>query len=289
MSKYALLVGINYYNTSNRLYGCINDVIMMRKYLIEKRGYDANNIIILRDDSNDFKTPNKKNIIDELNNLIKKANDNNASEIFFHYSGHGTWIRDRNGDEVDKRDEMICPVDLNMIVDDQLRSIVSNLNNNTNMFIVMDCCHSGTNIDLPYLYTQKKGQLVVLQNNSSKYRELINKNIYSISGCRDDQTSADAYNVYQVLEDPDFNFVIKNTNRAGGALTSLLLKVLINNNNFASSLPNLQKLLSQNKFSQVSQLSSTKNLIPPKVNKRKPSKQKVTKKISIKILSRKTR
>ena len=39
MSKFALLVGINYYNTNYQLYGCINDVIMMRKYLIEKRGY----------------------------------------------------------------------------------------------------------------------------------------------------------------------------------------------------------------------------------------------------------
>jgi hypothetical protein len=280
MNKYALLIGINYYNTSNRLYGCINDVIMMRKHLIEKRGYNSDNIIILRDDSPIFKLPNKENIINELTDLIKKANDNNANEIFFHYSGHGTWIRDRNGDESDKRDEMICPVDLNMIVDDQLRKIVSQLNNITNMFIVMDSCFSGTNIDLPYLFTQKNGKLVILQNNSSKYKELINKNIHSISGCRDDQTAADAYNVYQTLDDPDYNFTIKSTNRAGGALTSMLLKVL-DNSNFINILPNLQKLLAKNRFNQVPQLSSTKNLIPAKPKRKVQTKPK---KILIKII-----
>ena len=281
MNKYALLVGINYYNTPNRLYGCINDVIMMRKYLIEKRGYNSDNIIILRDDSPTFKLPNKENIINELTNLIIKANDNNASEIFFHYSGHGTWVRDRNGDESDKRDEMICPVDLNMIVDDQLRSIVSKLNNFTSMFIVMDCCFSGTNVDLPYLYSQKNGKLVILQNNSSKYKELIDKNIHSISGCRDDQTSADAYNVYQVIDNLDYDFTIKSTNRAGGALTSMLLKVL-DSNNFINILPNLQKLLAKNGFDQVSQLSSTKNLI--KVIPVKPKRKAKPKKILIKII-----
>jgi len=58
--------------------------------------------------------------------------------------------------------------------------------------------------------------------------------------------------------------VIKNTNKAGGALTSMLLKVIGPENNFINILPNLQKILSKNRYSQVSQLSSTKNLIPPK-------------------------
>ena len=31
--KYALLIGINYKNTTNELNGCINDVMNMKKYI----------------------------------------------------------------------------------------------------------------------------------------------------------------------------------------------------------------------------------------------------------------
>jgi hypothetical protein len=47
MSKFALLIGINYNNTVNKLFGCINDIIMTRKHLIEKCGYNDNNITVL--------------------------------------------------------------------------------------------------------------------------------------------------------------------------------------------------------------------------------------------------
>ncbi len=49
-NKFALLVGINYIGTPNELSGCINDVIMVRKYLIEKRGYLDSNIVMMRED-----------------------------------------------------------------------------------------------------------------------------------------------------------------------------------------------------------------------------------------------
>ncbi len=259
MSKFALLVGINYYNTNYQLYGCINDVIMMRKYLIEKRGYLNENILVLRDDSQTFLKPNRENIINELNKLIVKANQNNSSEIFFHYSGHGTFAPDRNGDEADRKDEYICPSDLKCISDDEIRIILGNLNNNTKMYSIMDCCHSGTNMDLPYLYTQINGKLTLIQNNSKKYANLLNKNIISISGCRDDQYSADAYNVYQIMQNNDINYSITN-NRAGGALTSCLLNILNTNIQIENCIIPLQNNM-RNKYSQIPQISSCKNLI----------------------------
>ena len=37
--KYALIIGINYYNTPNRLNGCINDANNIRNLLINKLIY----------------------------------------------------------------------------------------------------------------------------------------------------------------------------------------------------------------------------------------------------------
>ena len=59
--------------------------------------------------------PTRNNIIKAMNDLIVKSNNGSVKQIYFHYSGHGTFTRDNNGDEVDKRDEFICPVDLNFI------------------------------------------------------------------------------------------------------------------------------------------------------------------------------
>jgi hypothetical protein len=293
MSKYALLIGINYIGTSNRLYGCINDVIAMRKYLIEKRGYSPNNITILRDDDQSFKSPNKKNIIDEFKELIQKANNNKSSEIFFHYSGHGTYDRDNNGDEADGKDEYICPVDLNCIRDDEIRSLLNNLNNETTLMSVMDCCHSGTIMDLPYLFNQVGGKFKMIQNNSKSYKSLLGKKIYALSGCRDDQTSADAYNVYSVLSDSDSKFQINNSNRAGGALTSSLLKLLNSNNslNFTNILPKLQTNLKNSYYSQVPLLSTTVEIIKssklkPKNKPVKKPQKKVNKKTKTRIISK---
>ena len=52
--KFALLVGINYKNTVNELYGCINDTNNIRDLLNQKYGY--NTFTFLTDDTN--KKPN---------------------------------------------------------------------------------------------------------------------------------------------------------------------------------------------------------------------------------------
>jgi hypothetical protein len=258
MSKLALLIGINYIHTPYELSGCINDVIMMRKYLIEKKGYLENNIVIMRDDSSNFTMPTRQNMLDELNSLIARANANNATEIFFHYSGHGSYLRDQNkGDEKDGRDECICPVDMNYIIDDTLREIFSKLNSKIVLNCVMDSCFSGTSIDLPYLYTQKNGKLVLSENNSTKYASLVGKNIYSISGCKDNQTSEDAYGVYVPVGNSNPDFSITNRNLNGGALTSCLIPLLYSNFAFNNCLFALQTNMKKKGYTQIPLLSSS--------------------------------
>jgi hypothetical protein len=71
-------------------------------------------------------------------------------------TGHGTKLRDESGDEDDGYDEALCPLDYNdsgMIVDDDLFTIlIEPLQQGVHMVSLMDCCHSGTILDLPYIF-----------------------------------------------------------------------------------------------------------------------------------------
>ena len=195
----ALLVGINYVGQSGELNGCYNDVIAIREHLINVRSYDPKHIIILTDaesgdvESGDVESnydiPNAQNITEYLKKLIDDANKEEYPDIFFHYSGHGTYIQDNSGEEADGKDEALVPVDYldqGIITDDTLRSIVSRLNIFTKMYALIDACHSGTSIDLKHNYTHDSYRM-------NQIIEVLPCSICMISGCRDNQTSADAY------------------------------------------------------------------------------------------------
>lgn len=73
----------------------------------------------------------------------------------FHYSGHGSQQRNYTGDEVDGYDETLCPTDFEsqgMIVDDEINvTIVRPLPHGVKLHAIIDACHSGTVLDLPFL------------------------------------------------------------------------------------------------------------------------------------------
>jgi metacaspase-1 len=186
MSKFALLVGINYRGTSSQLQGCINDVQTMKKYLISTRGYIDENIVVLTED--EVKKPTGVNIMHELSILIMRAHSHNAKEIWFHYSGHGSYVRDIDGDEDDGRDETIVPLDYaknGMVTDDVMHDYLEHLPENCKLYCIFDCCHSGTILDLKYQY--RKNSINGIENKNST----IKGNVVMISGCTDIQTSAD--------------------------------------------------------------------------------------------------
>ena len=70
--------------------------------------------------------------------------------LLFHYSGHGSQVDDRHGDELDDNlDEIICPYDLDWdrpFTDDDLYAIVKDLPAGANLSVILDCCHSGTGL-----------------------------------------------------------------------------------------------------------------------------------------------
>ena len=90
----------------------------------------------------------------------------------------------------DKQDEALVPLDYatnGLIRDDQLYNIfVSQLPEDCNVFCIVDACHSGTALDLPYVYRIDTG----IETHRTEQNLA---NILKISGSRDSQTSADAY------------------------------------------------------------------------------------------------
>lgn len=241
--KKALLIGINYIQTNISLNGCIEDVVSMNTMLKDVYKYDQ--VTILRDDITNSPTtqPTRNNIITALTQLI--VDSVNCSEIWIHYSGHGTRVRDVNGDEVSGLDSVLVPIDYmtaGLIVDDVLYTIIQHSKCKT--IILMDSCNSGTVIDLPWSYT------IVTSNSyrrslNNRYN-LLNSQIYMFSGCKDNQTSADTFSIQ--------------LGKYVGAFTFAFLTCL-KNANYNISLLRLYRdicvFLSKNRYSQIPMYSSS--------------------------------
>ncbi|KAK7540501.1 metacaspase-1 [Phyllosticta citribraziliensis] len=152
----ALLIGINYFGQRGQLRGCINDVKNMSGYLNQHYGYKREDMVILTDDQqNPMSQPTKANLLRAMHWLVKDAQPNDS--LFFHYSGHGGQTKDLDGDEEDGYDEVIYPVDFRQaghIVDDEMhRIMVGPLQPGVRLTAIFDSCHSGSALDLPYLYS----------------------------------------------------------------------------------------------------------------------------------------
>ena len=164
---------------------------------------------------------------------------NKGDTLFFTYSGHGSYTLDQNNEEADGKDELLVCLDLAGIRDDELKDIINKyLKEDVTLFVLFDCCHSGTLIDLKYNYLNTNNYNEVLVNT----RNLETKgNVYLISGCRDDQTSADAY--------INRNFQ--------GAMTWSFLQSVNKNITWKQLLLNMRGKLKQH-YTQVPQFSSGK-------------------------------
>jgi len=240
--KRALLVGINYFRNPNaQLNGCIEDINNIRGVLMDAYGYNSENIIMLRDDD-PSKMPTKANIMVALQSIVASSGVND--EVWIHYSGHGTQLRDTNGDESDRLDEAIVPVDyptVGMISDDELFNVVRNLR--CRAFLVFDSCHSGSVCDLQYSIHYVNGAF----SKAITSNKLVgNPNVVVMSGCRDAQTSADS-----------FDNTVK---EFGGALTISLIESLRKNKHAADILKIYNDtcyLLMKTGYDQIPVLSSS--------------------------------
>ncbi|GAA5810459.1 hypothetical protein MFLAVUS_003880 [Mucor flavus] len=282
--KRALLIGINYFGTSAELKGCINDVENIKQFLVTMYNFHEEDMVILTDNqSNPQGMPTKQNIIRAMQWLVHDSRPND--------SGHGGRMRDYDGDEDDGYDETIYPVDhetYGQIVDDMMNDImVKRLVPGCRLTAIFDSCHSGTALDLPYVYstqgaikqqsflrdtgsTLKNAGKAYLSGDPSRAissvmsigtrlmsggisgggakKEKINQlkgsaaDVIMFSGCKDDQTSADA----------------TEAGRATGAMSYAITRALRENRNqtYIQLLNSIRGILKQ-KYNQRPQLSSS--------------------------------
>lgn len=222
--KVAHCIGINYNMDPDQiLHGCINDALNISSMLRQK-GYmvtiatdekpkDASSSWISRLSCAGgalaakfglapswAKSTTRSAILGDMKRMLATN-----GTVVITYSGHGSQTTDRNKDEVDGKDECICPWD-GRIYDDELRSMLNGFKGT--LFMLVDACHSGTMLDLPFVLDPET--LVVSEHGN---RADLPFRVVTISGCRDDQQSSDAENV-------------AGTVGATGALTAVLLAAL---------------------------------------------------------------
>jgi len=153
--KRALCIGINYTGQNSQLDGCVSDAKNMCRFLIDRLGFRSRDIIRLTDDARDPRNvPTRLNILGAMRWLVRGARKHDS--LFFHYSGHGSQVRDRNGDELGGYDEVIFPIDYSQagaIVDDELHhNLVKPLPQGCRLTAIFDSCHSGSILDVPFMY-----------------------------------------------------------------------------------------------------------------------------------------
>jgi hypothetical protein len=149
MRKWALLIGINKYpklSARSQLAGCVNDVKLMSSILQGKFGFPKENITLLEDEQ-----ASQQSILEAMENLIKTVGKDDI--VVIHYSGHGSQMTDREGDEPDGYDETIVPSDSGRppknenrdITDDQIYENLLKISKSTPYItLIFDSCHSGT-------------------------------------------------------------------------------------------------------------------------------------------------
>jgi len=238
-NKSALLIGSNYYGSKYQLNGCINDVNSIKNFLINK---DFTNIILLTDDNSNAQTSTKSNIIDGLIRIL--INSQSGDTIVLMYSGHGSYCLDENNDELRGYDQMIVSCDLKSIKDDELNSIIAKyLKKDVTLFCLFDSCYSGSVLDLKYQYLDSLNENKLTVNDKEKETR---GTVIMISGCNDEQTSADAYIDYKYSGAMTAAFLYCYNNIPQKYLT--WKKILLG----------MRKYLKKNGYTQIPQLSSGK-------------------------------
>lgn len=276
----ALLVGINYNNNPDAmLNGCYNDVVNVSQYLRTVLGYSASAVTVLTDGNRGASgagtasvvQPTRQNIIAGMVALV--AGMVAGDEAVFHFSGHGSLVRDTNGDEFTGLDSCLCPLDYNapasagggVITDDEIRALLVNkVPRGARLYVILDCCHNGTGCDVRYKYedfsillrppSARSGALWRTQQKAfanPKYTDTAGE-VFMISGSRDEQTSADAYI----------------NNSFAGALTYAVFSILranqatIQGYSWSALLRDVRYFMRVNRYSQIPQVMTGQMISP---------------------------
>jgi hypothetical protein len=263
MAKRAICVGINKFAHYPQftLNGCVNDAKDMAALCKNLLGFKASEVTVLSDAQ-----ATKAAIMARLKAAVDDAKAGKLSYIVFSWSSHGTQMTDSSGDEPDGMDEAFVPHDIaeknsdwdpaHIITDDEFHDLFQQLPESVLLEVYLDTCHSGTGLRgaefsmhaprVKYV-APPGGQGVVRQKAVSGFAlargaEAPATHQILWSGCKADQTSADAY----------FD------GRYNGAFTYYFAKAMTDTKNQQSRAVVMQQMRAamKGKFSQVPQLES---------------------------------
>ncbi|XP_042061994.1 metacaspase-1-like isoform X2 [Salvia splendens] len=195
--KRALLCGITYKGHRQSLRGSVNDIMSMKRLLLQKFRFPLSSILVLTEEEEDYRrVPTKRNIRRALGWLVEGSRAGDS--LVFHYSGHGSQVRDRDGDEVDGYDESLMPVDYETegrILDDELNAIIVRpLPRGATLHAIVDTCSSGTFLDLTNVCRVNRQAYYKWEDHrppNGAYKGTSGGLAISISACDDHQSSGD--------------------------------------------------------------------------------------------------
>lgn len=172
---YMVCIAIDYKGTGNEL-TCTKDGRNMLD-LWQACGQPQQNVRQLFDNDG-----NKAAVTQAIQELGSQCGP--GDYFILYYSGHGTSVPDKSGDEEDGKDEALClvtpsgEIDWNaFMTDDELAELLGDtLAEGVRCIVLSDCCHSGTITDFDSSEAWHGTKAV------------------SISGCTDSQTSGDTGN-----------------------------------------------------------------------------------------------
>jgi metacaspase-1 len=177
----ALLIGINYIGQNGQLSGCHNDVLNVKKYIAQYHQFPEQDMIALLDDGR-HPLPTRSNIIGALQQLVQQSVAGDS--VYLHYSGHGGLLspenfnafKFNNSERGKAYDETLFPVDHNhsgQIRDFSLfHHFVQPMAAGVVVTCVMDCCHSGSVLDLPYSFQPTPAGTIQMRENMSSLSNL---------------------------------------------------------------------------------------------------------------------
>lgn len=257
MTKRALCVGINDYpGTGADLRGCVNDARDWAAKLTEL-GYECVTVL----DSG----ASKSTVVTYLKAMVGQAKF--GDRIVFTYSGHGTWLPDKDGDEIDGRDEALVMYDYSVggyLMDDELHDIFATARFGVRVVVISDSCHSGTMSRfvspdrahstasgdprflspavLPNVEVRSLEEAARAEDRVPTNRSRVFGGIVLLSGCADPEFSYDAYI----------------GGRPRGAFTAAALDTLDLNPRLGRWHHNIRQLLPSSSYPQTPQLQVAK-------------------------------
>lgn len=249
----------------------------MKYLLINKFKFPESSILMLTEEQTDpYRIPTKHNMRMAFYWLVQGCQPGDS--LVFHYSGHGSQQRNYTGDEVDGYDETLCPLDFEtqgMIVDDEINvSLVKPLPRGVKLHAIIDACHSGTVLDLPFLCRMSRSGQYVWEDHrprSGVWKGTSGGEVISFSGCDDNQTSADTsalskitstgamtYSFIQAIEHGhgttygtmlnSMRSTIRNTDDLRGGVVTSLLNMLLTGGSLGSGFRQEPQLTSNESF-----------------------------------------